>query len=268
MKQLTIAFAYSVFFAACFAWVYAFFWKVIPTCLDGIKNQNETALDCGGVCGACAENIPVVDLQVTETALVYADPEHSDVVVKIHNPNDRYGASKINYTITLKDGDGKTVSEEKGASFILPKESKYLLLLGRENKHVFDIAVTFDAVEWQTLTGYKEKPVLTVRSKRYGPVATGVGYGQVIGTLFNESGFDIQSIRVKIILRDASGRAIAVNQTEMNRLPAGDQRDVGPLVFPAYFPGDVSAIEMEPEVDVYHLDEFVRKFSPKLFQRL
>lgn len=25
------------------------------TCSDGIKNQDETGIDCGGVCGACLE---------------------------------------------------------------------------------------------------------------------------------------------------------------------------------------------------------------------
>lgn len=33
---------------------------VIPTCYDGVKNQNETDIDCGGRCIACEIKIPVV----------------------------------------------------------------------------------------------------------------------------------------------------------------------------------------------------------------
>ena len=28
--------------------------KACPTCIDGIQNQDETGIDCGGSCGACS----------------------------------------------------------------------------------------------------------------------------------------------------------------------------------------------------------------------
>lgn len=48
MKQL-IAFLIT----SCFLFSCSFKKDPIPTCKDGVRNQNERAVDCGGVCDAC-----------------------------------------------------------------------------------------------------------------------------------------------------------------------------------------------------------------------
>lgn len=262
-KQSIVASAYAVIFGLIAFWVYVSFLKAPETCSDGLKNQNEAAIDCGGVCGACQEKLPAVALQVMETSLVYGDAGHSDVLAKVYNPNDNYGASRFSYTVFVKDAQGNVVSQRTDTSFILPKETKYLMQIGLETQSAAKNAeVSIDnAIDWDTFSGYKEKPVLNIGYKRYGPVTSGIGFGQVDGTLTNDSGFDFQSLIVKVILRDIDKKPIAINQTEMRTVIASERRDFR-LIWPTYFAGDVNSVETETEADVYRSDNFIRKYLP------
>lgn len=270
VKQILISIAYTVLFGLIIFWIYKAFFYVAPTCSDWILNQDEIVVDKGGVCGDYEEVLPAVDMQIKEAALVYGGVGHSDALVKIYNPNDRYGASKFSYTLSLKDATGAVVATKKASSYILPKETKYLTQVGIETStDATSVEIAIDSVEWQLFAGYQEKPVINVYSKRYGPVASGVGFGQVEGTLSNESGFDFQVLVVKVVLRDAAGKPVAINQTEMRTVIADERRDIGPLVFPSYFPGDVASVETEAEADVYRSDNFIRQYFPGgAFQKL
>lgn len=251
-------------------WVYASFLKAPETCSDGLMNQNETMIDCGGVCGgSCQEQVAALPMQIMETSFIYVDPGHSDVLVKVYNPNDAYGSSNLSYTVSLKDAQGNIVGQKTDTSFVLPKETKYLMQVSVETRAAAVSAdVSIDAVDWKLLSAYQEKPVLNIGFKRYGPVSSGVGFGQVDGTLSNESGFDFQTIRVMVVLRDVNKKPIAINKTEMRTVIAGDRRDFR-LIWPTYFAGEVNSVEAEPEADVYRSDNFVRKYLPGgAFQQL
>ena len=206
-----------------------------------------------------------------EKSIVYGGPSQHDVLIKIHNPNDNYGASKFSYTTTLKDASGAVVASKTSTSFILPKETKYLVQVGLETSATPVLAELSieNAIEWQSFTGFKESPDITIGHKQYGPVPSGVGFGQAVGTLVNQSNFDFQVIHVKVVLRDSAGKPLAVNSTEMRTVIADERRDVGPLIFPSYFPGDVASVEMEPEADMYHSENFIKQYLPGGdFQRL
>lgn len=262
-KQYGIITTYFIIFSLFIYWIYAAFLKAPETCFDKEQNQNETAIDCGGVCGACAVALPAEPLQVMEKSIVYGGPSVNDVLVKIHNPNDTYGASSFTYTTTLKDASGAVLATKKNTSFILPKETKYLVQVGLATTATPASAeIQVSDIEWQSFVGFRESPNITIGHKQYGPVPSGVGFGQVVGTLVNQSNFDFQVITVKVILRDAAGKPLAVNSTEMRTIIADERRDVGPLIFPSYFPGDVASIDMEPEADTYHSDNFIKQYLP------
>jgi len=271
IKRGFIAVVYVAIFGLLAFWIYTAFIKTPETCSDGIKNQNETAIDCGGVCGMCVEKIPAVAMEVKEASLVYGGSGHNDVLIKVYNPNDSYGAPQFSYTVFLKDAQGTVVAQKTETSFILPKETKYLMQIGLETPSSVsnvDVAIDNEHIDWQSFSGYQESPVLNILHKRYGPVSSGIGFGQVDGTLSNESGFDFQSLTIKVILRDSSGKPLAINKTEMRTVIAGERRDFR-LIWPTYFPGDVSAVETQTEADVYHSDNFVRQYLPGgVFQKL
>lgn len=260
-KQLVIAVIYGIL-SIILIWGGYFLFRTEPTCTDGMRNQNEQGIDCGGVCSPqCVRSVRTDPLEIKESALIYSAQDRFDVLVSVHNQNDEAGASAFHYRMELKDEAGAIVAVREGNNFILPQETKYLPEINVSAPQAKTVAVTFSNYEWKRFSGYQERPAITVSNKSYEPISSGIGFGKAFGIVRNESPFDFRSIRVKVVLRDVSGKPIGVNMTEMRTITAGDVRDFT-LLWPTAFPGAVDRIETEVEADVFHSENFVKRYMP------
>lgn len=262
-KRIVVIVGYLVFFAAIVSLIYVLFFRVAPTCTDGIRNQNETGIDCGGSCTKrCDPPLEAKALLSEETAFVPVGDGAYDVLVKVHNPNDIAGASSFSYAMLLKDASGRVLAKRVGHSFILPQETKYLLEFQIPSSVVPEGAsVEFSDIKWDRFEGYTEKPRVSVVRQSYARITSGPGYGAATGLVINESPYDFRSLSVKVVLRDASGKPIAVNMTEMRTMKSKEQRDFR-LVWPSSFPGEVASYEMLVDADIYHVSNFIKQYSP------
>lgn len=262
-KQWVVAFIYftiAVFFGVG---VYYVFLKPLETCFDGQQNQDEQAIDCGGVCQAvCEENVTGADLEIKEMTFVPGGNGQYDVLGKIYNPNDEIGAVSFAYTADLKDSSGKILASRSGASYILPQENKYIFELGfAAESSPSVVSFQIKEVKWARFSGYQEKPSINIYQKRYNQISSGAGFSEAYGLVSNESPYDFRSIIVKVILRDAEDKPLAFNTTEMRTVKSQEERDFR-LVWPSAFPGTVEKVEMEVDADVYHSYNFVRQYLP------
>lgn len=250
------------FFVALFGASWYFLTAPDATCFDGERNQGEQDTDCGGPCSAaCPEVYVPEDLIVRETAFVPGGEEGVyDVLGTVYNPNDELGASGLGYVFRLKGASGDVLAEAVGTSFILPQETKTMLAVGlRSPSRPYSVEIVFRDVEWEKFSGYQEKPTLSILYKRYDKIVDGPFFGEAQGTLSNDSLFDFGSIIVKVILRDANGKPVAFNQTEMNTVLSKENRDFR-LRWPKAFPGEVVTVDVEPEADIYHSENFIRRY--------
>ena len=262
-KRFLIGFVYLAMVIALGVFVYFSFIKAPETCSDGKKNQNESGVDCDGVCtNACKENIIGQAFEIQEVAFVPGGEGVYDVLGKIYNPNDEIGASVFHYTFELKDQSGKVLVEREGESFILPQETKSLIELNLPFAEVpFSATLRISEIGWERFSGYQSKPTISIYQRRYDQISSGVGFGEAYGLVVNESPYDFRTISVKVVLRDASGKPLAFNMTQMNTVNAKEERDFR-LVWPTAFPGVVSQVEMEADADIYHSDNFLRQYLP------
>ena len=224
-KQVIIFLTYCTLAMLLGIAVYYAFFKAPETCFDQKQNQDETGMDCGGVCAAvCKEVITGAIPEVAEIAFVPAGNGRYDVLAKIHNPNDEIGASSFAYMVALKDAVGNVLATRSGKSYILPQESKYILELNFETS-VLPAAASLDlsSIEWEKFSGYQERPTINIYQKRYGQISSGAGFSEAYGLLANESPYDFRSITVKVILRDASGTPLAFNTTEMRTVRSNEK---------------------------------------------
>jgi hypothetical protein len=255
-----------VFFTVGLVWsslVIAFQAKV--TCSDGKQNQGEKGIDCGGPCNtACPDATAPQDLIVREAVFVPGgDPGSYDVLVQVNNPNDELGASMFDYTLSLKSANGETLAEHAGKGFILPQETKYFLGVNFVTQAApVRAEITFAATKWEKFSGYQEKPRLSVLNKEYIKIASGAFFSEAKGNVVNDSTFDFRTLTVKIVLRDVSGKALALNQTEMNTVLAKEMREFQ-LKWPKAFPGDVARVDVEVEANVYHTGNFIQRYIPE-----
>jgi hypothetical protein len=259
-KRIIIILIYLAIFGIVSYFIYLAV-RPAPTCLDGKKNQNEQGIDCGGPCAACQKEIAAQDIKTEETAFVYGGPGRFDVLAKISNPNNEYGSSNFSYEFILKGAAGEELSRRNGEEFVLPGETKYIIETNLEtNGQPQSVEYSIKKTQWQEFINF-QKPQLNIYSKRYDLISGGVGFSEAYGLLKNESPFDFNFIKIKVVLRDGFGKPVALNTTDMQTVSSGEQRDFR-LLWPASFPGDVQGVEMEAEADVFDSQNFIKKFLP------
>src|SRR3990170_6678458 len=104
-KQFIIACVYFLLFAG-FAWL---MWGLfyVPTCTDGIKNQNEENTDCGGVCQSC--EIRSLSYPLVARKIFSIDPQGNatDVAIQLKNPNLSWGLKSFDYKINFLDSSNR-----------------------------------------------------------------------------------------------------------------------------------------------------------------
>jgi hypothetical protein len=264
-KRILITVIYFIVFVAFAFFIYEKL-KPIETCTDSIKNQNEEDVDCGGVCAEC-QKIEALPLEIKESGAVAGGVAGEyDFYSLINNPNNLFGSSKFSYKITLKDSAGNVLSQREGENYILPGEKKYIVETGFKSESTpasTDFSIT--SIEWSQFSQYK-KPELEIVNKNYNEISSGVGFAEAKGLLKNKSPYDFDFIKIGVILKDAEGRVVALNSTNMKTVKSGEERDFRTF-WPTRFPGNVQNMEAQVEVNVFDSSAFMqRNYQTKKFQ--
>ncbi len=240
--------------------------------MDGKKNQNETGIDCGGVCGKCIIEPVLEDIRVSEVVSIPGGKDGIyDFSGKVSNPNNDHGASSFTYTFLAKDASGETIFEENGTSFILPKETKYVVEIAMNlpsKPSVVELVIA--DIQWEKFVEYKEKPNISVYNRVFNRTTSSVEFAEVKGLVANNSEFDFTDVDIVIVLRDDREEIVALHKTDMQTLPSMQQRDFR-LIWPDPFVGEVQKIEVQVDTNVYRSDTFIRQYMPnptELFHRI
>lgn len=104
--------------------IFYFVFKPNESCFDGIQNQNETDIDCGGDCVSC-------EVKELEDIVVVDGPEFLEqggkyfIYQKVLNSNNNWGIQQYSYSFVVL-GENKS-KEIKGSTYILPKQEKIIL---------------------------------------------------------------------------------------------------------------------------------------------
>lgn len=271
IKKSIIIVVYFILFCLIGYGIYAIL-KPAETCSDGKRNQNEKDIDCGGVCQPCQEKPELQDMVVEEKAFVFGGQGKFDVMMKIKNPNDRFGAEKFRFDFLLKDNFGKIIAERRGERFILPSEEKYVVEVGlATEEEPASVEVAISDYTWKEFSEYVEEPQINIYQKKYDLVSGGAGFSKFSALIRNESYYDFNVIKINVILRDGNKKPVALNSTEMRTVHSGEERDFA-LIWPTSFPGDVDVdkIDVEAETDVFNNQNFIKTYyqDAKQFQEL
>lgn len=268
IKRSIIIFIYLLIFAGLSALVYSWL-KPVESCFDQKMNQNEQGIDCGGVCQERCNVLSQVNLEVKENGFVESGISGKyDLFSRIFNPNNDFGSGNFNYEFDLKDAGGTSLGKFSGESFILPGEEKYLVATNVPSGTVpSEINLTIQNVKWEEFVNY-EKPQLKIINRNYLETSSGVGFSEAFGLLKNESPFDFSTIKINMILKDSSGKIVALNSTVINTVKTGESRDFKALWLNR-FPGEVENVEFQTEVNVFDSEAFAKRyFRSQKFQEV
>jgi hypothetical protein len=230
-----------------------------PTCTDGIKNGNEEGVDCGQF--AC-QNYCEPDLdppQIVSTKLIKAEMDDYDFVAQILNEHKDFGASEVSYELSLINAEGKELLKREGLFYILPGQTKYLILphLTTETT-VADIKFDIKTAKWQKIDSL-EGMNLVVRREDFMPGRE----ANLDAVIFNDSDFDFDTVDIDVILRNPNGDIIAVNKSELNTVKARTERSFR-ATWPFQIPGSVDKIEIFPTTNLFLNSNFIKRYGSEV----
>ena len=264
IKRNLFIIIYLALFVGLVFVVYAIL-KPNPTCNDGIKNQLEEGIDCGGPCKACEENFEIQDILIKKTELVDTATGKFDAVITVENPNSLFGASTVQYNLKYFDNKGQLLEETKWfKGYILPKQEKYLLVQEIEVPgNPTKVEVEIGDVIWKKFTADQENPrlevILTEFSNSFQQDLS--GFYRVKGTLVNESSLDLQAIKIMVVLRNNQGKLLATNSQVVSTVHSQEKRDFD-IPFPSdYNMRDVTEVEIKPETDIFNSENYIKFFG-------
>lgn len=260
-KQTVVVLILAVFLGLILAGVYFKYIKADPTCTDGKKNQGETAVDCGGPCIAC-ERLLIEPVKIEWVKAIHSGGNSYDLVARIENPNKNFGLSKMDYSFKLFDAENNLLKEQKGSSFILPGQKKYLMEISADAGKAVDhleLAVSNpDKTEWKKLNDNFETPNIFVRERQFKYLEN--NQGEASGILKNDSSFDFGEILVSVVLFSENKEILGINKTDVNSVLSGEERHFSTLWFEPV-KGEVKSIEITAETNVFLDDVFMRRYS-------
>ena len=264
-KQIIIA---LIFFLIAGGFGFLIYWvnQPAPACFDGIKNQDEEEIDCGGLCQSC-EVRALKNLEILWAQGLYVKDGFYDLAAKIKNPNQNYGSGKISYSFNFYDKSNNLIGQKKGAAYILPQQTKYLIFPKVESPAPLKkVELLFEPIKWQKLKDYQPSELIISRKEYSLSSLNQPAKSQVSGLVTNKTNFDFDRIDIDVLLFNQDGKLIGLNITQANTLPAGQERQfvvswVEPLKEP------VALIEAEAETNLFDSLNYMKRYgAPEKFR--
>lgn len=244
---------FAVFLVFAIPLVVLGFWlvpKIIPepTCTDNVKNQGETATDCGGPCVPCELKHPK-DLAVFWARVVPIRENAYDAVAFVKNNNVVLSANRIDYEFTLFDEFGP-VAVKDGSAFILAEEELHIIEANIQTSREANFAeFRVKKVNWQV--NETTRPNLVVERKDYGVTEENGRKSSFVEALVNNrSTLDFKGVEVNFAVLDDAGNLLGANKIVVDRLHSGERRSVR-SIWPEELRGTAATIDVEPRVNLF-----------------
>jgi len=203
---------------------YNTFLKPGPSCSDGVQNQNEEGVDCGGVCRNICLPADLQPISLAERPRIFLPlPERLSVLIRFRNPNPDHGGS-FSYEISLKDSLGNVLGVTTQDEFLFPSQIKYVLL----PNFTFDSvsSVTQANIEvldtsWVPQT-FVTQPKIVLRNETTIEELGGV---RVRGTVVNEDIREAETVEIVALIANQWGGTLGVSATVLENLEPGEVRE-------------------------------------------
>jgi len=233
-RQLIFAALFFAILGGFGYWSYGKIFPVLPNCRDGIQNQDETGIDCGGICGnACplpSRPADAKEIDIQWTKAVNSGLNTYDLAAKIVNPNKYWGLESFNYEFSVKDKNGTVILTKTGTSYIIPDSYDYLVVSSQKIDAIPDNSQTelkLSEEKWSSVNADYNISALSfpVTQKLYTPKDEN-GFASASGIVANDTSYDFDKLDIKVALFGDSGETdlVAINALDMRTMLARDAR--------------------------------------------
>jgi len=218
-RQLTFLFIAALAAAAAIFSVWLVSNK--PSCSDGIQNQGEESIDCGGPCAACLGEVK--DLVVSWAKPFRLKDGVYDAAALVENPNLFLALPSLKYEFKLYDEDGILVAVRSGKTFFNPGEKFVVFETGiKTGKRIPKRAF----IEFERNPRWKRVKEETSRLVVSGKNFTNDPFPRLTARVSNKSIFPAGEVRAVAVLYDGAGNAKAVSAAAVGPVNGGSSRRI------------------------------------------
>ncbi len=221
----------------------ATFYKA-PSCTDGVQNQGEQGVDCGGPCAylCTAEEQPPT---ILFAKAIGNGSGRTDVVASIENKN-AAAAKDVPYSVQLYSKDKFLIQEVSGTVDLPPGATVPLFIPGivSGKQSVANVFIIIDptALKWFTFAETRVIPLVS-NTKQVGTSDA----PRIEADFANPSVIRLTNVQAVVLVRDENGDVIAASSTILPVIPAQGQA-TATFTWNSAFPGVPASIEVAPVI--------------------
>lgn len=245
-RQLIFFFLAVLFVAVLVAILLWRFWPE-SSCTDGRQNQNETGVDCGGVCSAVCLN-EVQPARVLWARILPLPGGAYDVAALVENPNPDLVLVSLPYNLRLFDDDNLFITRLAGRVALGPREQFIVfetnVNVGRRRPARARLDFSGQAI-WQR---GEDRLALVVTDRRFTASPP-----LLEARLTNNSRRSYRGIRVAAVLSDDRRNAIAASLTAVEELAPGAAKEIS-FSWPGPLAAEPAFIDFYPHVAIGNKD--------------
>ena len=195
-----------------------------PTCSDGVQNQDERGVDCGGSCSRVCDADAAAPIVLWERIFHVTGNTYS-LVALIENQNQNAASERMAYTFRIYDRDNVAVRTVEGSTPI-PAGKTFALFEGRiqlpepPRRTVFSID---EIAPWHRDTSPAPDANLNISRKELLTTET----APELRAVFENTGVTpIRNIEAVSVVYDKDGNAIGVSRTLLEELGDSERSEV------------------------------------------
>lgn len=223
-----------------------------PSCLDEEQNQDETGIDCGGICQvACLDTVE--DLTIVWSRVFKIDDGVYDVAAFVENSNHSAGVKNLQYSFKIQDSAGKILLERTGSTYVNQREAFVIFepnIRLPETDNPQTVFFTIDSEQlWVDTHNVATLPIVA-EDKELSSLS---GRPRLDVTLSNTN--ELQSytdLDIVALVTDLKGNVVAAASTFVDRIEEGDKTDAF-FTWNIPFPGNENVSCNDPNVSVDYL---------------
>ena len=193
-------------------------WYKPPTCSDGVQNQGERGIDCGGPCRELCQSDfvqPNVDWAGSEQVShgIY------NLAALVENPNINGASFDAQYTFHVYDNAGQLIVQKDGTMIIPANRNTLAFVSGVSTGERIPYKVTFDftaAPEWKK--SHDTLSSILLINNDYSEDAQS---SSLQSTFVNNALTPYTNVTVYAVLSDAQGNEVGFSKTFIDRLNPG-----------------------------------------------
>lgn len=217
-----------------------------PSCSDGVQNQDESGVDCGGSC----QYLCIAQMQlptVLYTKVVENTGGTVDIVASVENKNLTAAAKSVPYTITVYGTDKNKIFQTEGEIDLPPGKTVPVFIpridMGKQIAETAFLNIESGAPKWYSLAS---DPRILPRASVSKITGTSDA-PRIESKLLNDGVVPLRNINAFVIVKGEGGSVIDASSTIIPLIPANGEY-TAVFTWGRAFNGVPLSIEIVPSV--------------------